>query len=197
MKKTYKFVSIAVLTVAMLVMAVLTGQALPMPPTDAAAGQAAETPVSGQALTHREWVWVPGVATQVNWFADKTKLDASTSPSKGEYYLGLMAGADNAEVSVPVELRGGRRYVNTVKLCSWGFNNNARVDSISLYNGRNLVASASGLSMNFDGYRENTFHFGQYRLIDRGLTVVLYLDNWDTANSNSFRVSSVGVETRW
>ncbi len=195
MKKLYVCISIAVLAIAFLVAA---GMAADIIQKDSSgSGHASASQLSAQAFKHKQWVWVPGVATQINWVRDGSMLETISGAEKNYCYLDLKASANDVEVSVPVPLAGGKKYVKKVMLCSDGETNNARIDKMDIYDGNLYLASASGTDKFFEGYQENTFDFGSYYAVDRGLTVVLYVDNWDSANSRSFWIDAVGAETRW
>ena len=135
------------------------------------------------------------MATEVNWEASSPLLDYATV-RKNYCMLGLKGGAVDVEVSVPVELRGNRRLVRNIMLCTEGGSSSIRVDKIDLYDGnlyRGRVFSTGAMS--FEGYQENTFDLGSYASIDRGLTVVIYIDN--LAAATTFTIHSVGAQTRW
>ena len=195
MKKLYLFAVIAILVIGVSIVAGMAADVIQKP---SSTGHSGASQLSAQAFRHKQWVWTPGVATQVNWPRDSPLLNVATTGAEKNYCrLVLNPSANDVEVSIPLTLTGGKKYVRNVMLCSTGSTNDARVDKLDIYDGDLYLASASGAGKYFNGVQENSFDLGAYYAIDRGLTVVLYIDNLDSINAQVFWIDAVGAETRW
>ncbi len=196
MKKVYLLVSFAIVAIAFSMFSVMAADVVQGQSPAPLADHPGAVALSAQAFRHRQWVWTPGMVAEPDFIHDSAWLNlADTGVMKNFYNLDMKASANDVEVSVPVTFAGTKR-VKKVTVCSWGESNTARIDSLDVYNGHIYLATASGAGKYFDGYNENTFDLGAYYAVDRGLTVVLHIDN-GLAADQWFIIESVGAETRW
>ncbi len=196
MKKVYVLVSFAIVAIAFSIFSVMAADVVQGQSPAPSADRSKAVALSAQAFRHKQMVWTPGLVAEPDFLHDSALLNlADTGVIRNFYSLNMKASANDVEVSVPVTIAGTKR-VKKVTVCSFGESDTARIDSLDAYNGQTYLATVSGAGKYFAGYNENTFDLGAYYAVNRGLTVVLHIDN-GLAEDQWFIIESVGAETRW